>query len=183
MLLEAAGELRAKHIKVGDFYNSPYSMDQVVNAFASLCAEAEQVGTTVGFEVMGSSMINNLKDARRMVETAGAKNGGLILDILQVVNLKMSFEEIQQIPLNYLLNFELNDGTLPGSPNEDPTRARRYCGEGEYDIQGLIQCANEMGFNGPWAVEVMSPELAPKSLEELATRAYQTTISEFLNEK
>ncbi len=74
-LMEAAEVLHAKHIKVGDFYNMPYSMPRVVDSFAALCAEAEQHGTTIGFEMMGSSMINNLRDTITMVETAGAKNG------------------------------------------------------------------------------------------------------------
>src|SRR5512146_2671906 len=50
-LLEAAGVLRAKHIKVGDFYNCPYTMPRVVEAFAALCAEAEPYGAAIGFEL------------------------------------------------------------------------------------------------------------------------------------
>ena len=171
--------LHAKHIKIGDFYNTPYPMPRLVEAFAALCAEADNYGTTIGFELMGSSMINNLKDAVTMVETAGRKNGGIILDIIQIVNLGISYAEVSRIPLQYLINIELNDGTLPGSPNHDPSRARRFCGEGEFDIQGLIHCVHNMGYQGPWAVEVMSEELTKLSLEELNTRAYKTTIAEF----
>jgi sugar phosphate isomerase/epimerase len=178
-LLEASEALNAKHVKIGDFYNTPCPMPRIVEAFAALCAEAENFGATIGFELMGSSMINNFKDALALVETAGAKNGGLILDILQVVNLGISHTDISRIPLKYLINFELNDGTLPGSPHHDPSRARRFCGEGEYDIKGLINCALNMGYAGPWAVEVMSKELTHLSLAELSTRAYQTTMAEF----
>ena len=180
-LLKAAEALRAKHIKIGDFYNTPCPMPRIVEAFAALCTEAEDHGTTVGFEVMGSSMINNLKDALTMVQTVGARNGGIILDIIQIVNLGISFQEVSRIPLQYLLNFELNDGTLPGSPNYDPSRARRFCGEGEFDIRGLIKCAQNMGYAGPWAVEVMSEELALLPLEELAARAFKTTMAEFID--
>ncbi len=49
-----------------------------------------------------------------MVETVGARNGGLILDIVHVVNLGIPYEDISNIPLPYLINVELNDGTLPG---------------------------------------------------------------------
>jgi sugar phosphate isomerase/epimerase len=178
-LLEASAALNAKHVKIGDFYNSVCPMPRIVESFAALCAEAEKYGATIGFELMSCAMIDNLKDARTMVETAGAKNGGLILDILQVVNLGISYEDISHIPLKYLINIELNDGTLPGSSHEDPSRARRYCGEGEYDIKGLIHCAQKMGYAGPWAVEVMSKELAGLPLEELARRAFKTTMAEF----
>ncbi len=179
-LLEASGVLHAKHIKIGDFYNTPCSMYRIIEAFAALCTEAENYGATIGFELMSSSMINNLKGALTMVETAGAKNGGIILDIIQIVNLGITYEEVSHIPLKYLKNIELNDGTLPGSPNNDPSRARRFCGEGEFDIKGLIHCVQNMGYAGPWAVEVMSEELAKLSLEELTTRAFKTTMAEFI---
>jgi sugar phosphate isomerase/epimerase len=117
-LLEASEALNAKHIKIGDFYNSICPMPRVIEAFAALCTEAENYGATIGFELMACSMIDKLKDALTMVETAGAKNGGIILDIIQVVNLGITCEEVNRIPLQYLINLELNDGTLPGSPNQ-----------------------------------------------------------------
>jgi len=178
-LLQASEALNAKHVKIGDFYNCVVPMPRIVEAFASLCHEAENYGATIGFELMACAMIDNLKDAIAMVETSGVKNGGIILDILQVVNLGISYAEIRRIPLQQLIGIELNDGTLPGSPRYDPSRARRYCGEGEYDIQGLIHCVQQIGFSGPWAVEVMSKELAVLPLEELSTRAFTTTMAEF----
>jgi sugar phosphate isomerase/epimerase len=180
-LLEAAGVLRAKHIKIGDFYNMPCDMPRVVEAFAALCAEAADHGTTIGFELMACAMIDNLQDALAMVEQAGANNGGIILDILQIVNLGITYPEVSAIPLKYLMGIELNDGTLPGSPNYDPSRARRFCGEGEYDIRGLIHCVRKMGYTGPWAVEVMSEELTKIPLDELAARAFNTTMAEFMD--
>jgi sugar phosphate isomerase/epimerase len=178
-LLQASEALNAKHVKIGDFYNCVCPMPRIVEAFAALCSEAENYGATIGFEVMACSMIDNLKDALSMVEASGAKNGGIILDILQVVNLGIPYEDISRIPRQQLICIELNDGTLPGSPRFDPSRARRYCGEGEYDIKGLIDSVQKTGYAGPWAVEVMSKELAVLPLDELCTRAFTTTMAEF----
>ena len=177
-LLEAAEVLRAKHIKIGDFYNTPYSMPRAIESFAVLCAQAWNVGTTIGFEFMASSMIDNLKDALTLVESAGAENGGIILDIVHVVTLGITYDEISRIPLKYLLNIELNDGLLPGSPGYDPSQ-RAFCGEGQFDIKGLIRCAQNMGYAGPWAVEVFSEEYAGLPLDELSTRAFETTLAQF----
>ncbi len=177
-LFEASEALHAKHVKVGDFYNSTCPMPRIVEAFAALCAEAENYGATIGFEIMGCAMIDNLKEAISLVETAGARNGGLIIDIYQVANLGMTFEEINRIPLQNLINVELNDGTLPGSPHHDPAN-RKFCGEGEYDIRGLIDCVQKMGYAGPWGVEVISEKLAPLPLTELSTQAFNTTMAEF----
>jgi sugar phosphate isomerase/epimerase len=180
-LLEASRALHAKHIKIGDFYNTACPMSRIIEAFAELCEEAEDYGATIAFEFMASAMIDNLKDALTTVETAAAKNGGLILDMAHVAGLGITYEEISNIPLQYLINLELNDGTLPGSPRHDPSRVRRFCGEGEFDIKGFIRCANEMGYAGPWAVEVFSEELVGLSLEELNTQAFETTMAQFEN--
>jgi sugar phosphate isomerase/epimerase len=178
-LFEASAILRAKHVKVGDFYNSPCPMPRIIESFAALCKEAETFGAVIGFEIMGSAMINNIQDALTMVETAGAANGGLIVDIYQVANLGWTCKEISRIPLKYLTNVELNDGTLPGSPNHDPSN-RKLCGEGEYDIKGFIRCVKNMGYTGPWGVEVISEKLAKLPLEELSRRAFTTTMAQFV---
>jgi sugar phosphate isomerase/epimerase len=178
-LLEASAALGAKHIKVGDFYSSACPMPRIIESFAALCTQAEEYGATIGFEFMASAMLNNLQDSLAMVEAAGAKNGGLILDIVHVVNLGITYDQISAIPLQYLINVELNDGALPGSPRHDPSRARRFCGEGDFDIKGFIQCIGDMGYFGPWAVEVFSQELIGLPLEELNARAYDTTIAQF----
>ncbi len=179
LLLEASAALNAKHVKIGDFDNTPYYMPRLIESFAALCKEAEDYGATIGFEFMASSMIHTWNDSRTLVESAGAKNGGLILDIVHVETLGISYEEIRQMPVQYLINVELNDGALPGSPLYDPSRARRFCGEGEFDIKGFIRCASEMGYRGPWAVEVISQELTEWSLESLNARAFESTIAQF----
>ncbi len=177
-LLRASEALQAKHIKVGDFYSTPCPMPRLVEAFAALCKEAEDCGATIGFEIMPSSMINNLKDSIAMVRESGARNGGLILDIAHVARLGIPLDEISRIPLEYLVNFELNDGVLPGRPNPNPS-GRKFCGDGEFDIKGLVNCARSMGYAGPWAVEVYGREFAGLSLEELNKRAFETTAAQF----
>ena len=181
-LLEASAALNATHVKVGDFYRTPCPLPRLVDSFAALCEEARRFGATIGFEFMPSSMVSTFADACQVVVEAGAPNGGLILDIVHVMNRGISCEQIRQLPLRHLVGVELNDGWLPGSPNHDPSGDRRFCGEGEYDIRGFIQCVQSIGFTGPWAVEVFSRELAGLPLDELNARAYQTTMAQFDSE-
>src|SRR5689334_7842156 len=49
-LLEASAALGAKHIKIGDFYNTACPMPRIVESFAALCKEAEDYGATIGLE-------------------------------------------------------------------------------------------------------------------------------------
>lgn len=178
-LLEASQALCAKHIKIGDFYHPPCAMSRIIDSFGALCAEAEAYDATIGLEFMKYAAVSTLEDALKVVKAAGAKNGGLILDIVQVENIGIAFKDISRIPLEHLVCIELNDGALPGSPLYDASRARRFCGEGDFDIMGFIRCIRRMGYKGPWAVEVFSKELAALSLNELNQRAYQSTIAQF----
>ncbi|TFH34270.1 MAG: sugar phosphate isomerase/epimerase [Dehalococcoidia bacterium] len=178
-LLEASQALNASHVKVGDFYSTVCPMPHIVEAFSALCKDAEDYGATIAFEFMASAMIDNLKDSLTMVEEAGAKNGGIVLDMAHVANGRISCEQIRSIPLKYLVSVELNDGALPGSPKYDSSRARRFCGEGDFDIKGFIKCVNGMGYTRPWAVEVFSEELLGLSLDALNTRAFETTMAQF----
>jgi sugar phosphate isomerase/epimerase len=180
-LLEASAALNAKHVKVGDFEHTECPMPHLIESFAGLCADAANYGATIGFELMPFSMIDTLKDALAMIEGAGAKNGGIILDLWHVAKLGTSYEEIARIPARYLIGVEINDGTFkaPWSLYEDTINHRRLCGEGEFDIKGFIASVQRAGYAGPYGIEVLSQELRQKPLEEVTRRAFQTTMAQF----
>jgi sugar phosphate isomerase/epimerase len=177
-LLEASAALGAKHIKIGDFYASECSMQRAVDAFGELCREAREHGATIGFEFMKGNLMGTLPLALELVTKAGAQNGGLIIDIVQQVNIGVPLDEIRKIPAGFIVCAELNDGTLPGSPGHDWS-ARRFCGEGEFDLRGFIDAISGAGYRGPWAVEVFNPEYAGLELDALNAMAYRTTMKEF----
>lgn len=178
-LLDASASLGAKHVKVGDFDNSPYEMPQLIDAFGALCSEAQSYGATIGFEFMGSAMLNTLPAALAMVEGAAAPNGGLIVDIVHAVNLGISYDEIARIPGRYLICAELNDGLLPRPNRPHDAGQRRFCGDGEFDIAGFIAATRATGYAGPWAVEVFAHALDGTPLDEINHYAYETTIAQF----
>ncbi len=177
-LLEASAALGASHVKIGDCYRTPCPMAKLVEAFAALCKEAEDYGARIGFEFMGSAMLPNLRDSLTMVETAGAKNGGVIVDIAHLIGRGISYGELAATPAHYLTCVELNDCLLPSNPRYDSAR-RSFCGEGEYDIRGFIAAVDKTGYSGPWAVEVFSPDPSALSMDEYYRQAYRTTIAQF----
>lgn len=180
-LLEAAEALQARHIKVGDFFHEKYSMPRLIESFATLCADAAKHGTRVGFELMPFAMIDSLKDSLAMIEGAGAENGGIVFDLWHLVKLNIPYEEVRKFPLRYIVSVELNDGTFEAlwDLHEDTVNHRRFCGEGEFNVKGFVEILQKMGYPGPWGIEVLSEELRKMPLEEVTTRAFQTTISQF----
>ena len=180
-LLEAAAALNAKHLKVGDFDSTKTPMPQLIEAFAALCAEAAKYGATIGFELMPFAMIDTLKDALAMVEGAGAKNGGIILDTWHVAKLGIPSEEVARMPRQYLISVELNDGTYeaPWSLFEDTINHRRFCGEGEFEVPRFIECVKKTGYTGPFGIEVLSQESRKLPLAEVTAQAFSTTMAQF----
>jgi sugar phosphate isomerase/epimerase len=181
MLFDAAEVLQAHHVKVGDFYQQTTPMPRLIEAFAALCAEAAERGTKVGFELMPFAMIQTLQDALRLVEGAGASNGGICLDTWHIVKLKIPYDELRRIPSQYIISVELNDGTFecPWSLHEDTVNHRRLCGQGEFDVKGFIAAIQDAGYRGPWGVEVLSEELRKWPLEHLTAQAFETTMGQF----
>jgi sugar phosphate isomerase/epimerase len=181
MLLTAAEALGARHVKVGDFFSKKTPMPRLIESFAALCADAANHGTKIVFELMPFAMIDTLEDALRMVEGAGAKNGGIAFDLWHIVKLHIPYEDVARVPAQYLLSVEINDGTLeaPWSLHEDTINHRRLCGEGEFDVKGFVARLQKAGYPGPWGIEVLSEELRKKPLEEVTTRAFKTTMAQF----
>ena len=181
LLFDAAEALRAHHVKVGDFFQEKATIARLIEAFAGLCAEAAERGTKVGFELMPFAMIQTLEDSLKLVQEAGADNGGVCLDTWHIVKLKIPFDRVRRIPLQYITSVELNDGTLecPWSLHEDTVNHRRLCGEGEFDVTGFIQAVRDVGYDQPWGIEVLSEELRKWPLERLTTEAFRTTMAQF----
>jgi sugar phosphate isomerase/epimerase len=181
LLFDAAEVLRAHHLKVGDFYQQRTPMQRLIERFAELCAEGAERGTKVGFELMPFSMIDTLEDSLKLIEGAGASNGGICLDTWHIVKLKIPYDDLRRIPVQYITSVELNDGTFecPWSLHEDTVNHRRLCGQGEFDVKGFIAAVRDAGYQGPWGIEVLSEQLRKWPLERLTTEAFHTTMAQF----
>ncbi len=181
LLFTAAEALGARHIKVGDFDMHTIPMPRLIESFSALCKEAENYGTKILFELIVDAMIRTLPETLEMVQGADAKNGGIMLDLWHIVKLGIPYEDVARIPSRFMLGIELDDGTLtcPWSLHEDTINHRKFCGEGEFDVKGFVNCLLEAGYDGPWGIEILSQDLRKKPLEEAAVRAFNTTIAQF----
>jgi sugar phosphate isomerase/epimerase len=180
-LLEAARVLGARHVKVGDLFNSTVELPELVEGFAALCSEARDYGTKILFELMPFARINTLADALELVTSADAPNGGIVFDLWHLVKLGISYEDAARFPLRFIGGIEINDGTFtaPWSLFEDTINHRRLCGEGEFDVRGFVQTMLAAGYEGPWGIEVLNSDLRTWSPQRIAERAAATTRAQF----
>jgi sugar phosphate isomerase/epimerase len=181
MLLEAAEALGAHHVKVGSFEHTDCAMSKMIEAFAALCREGAEHGTSIGWELMPFCDIDSVEKCVELVKGAGESNGGICLDLWHIAKLKIPYEKVARMPLEYITSVEVNDGTheCPWSLHEDTVNHRLFCGEGEFEPKRFVSLMLKAGYDGPWGIEVLNQEARSWPLEKLATHAFQTTTAQF----
>jgi sugar phosphate isomerase/epimerase len=177
-LLDAAGVLGARHVKVGNFAGRQVPAGLLTERFAELCAEAAERGTSVAYEFMyRDATAGSLEAARSVVQGASAANGGLVLDLWHVVDLGVSTAAIRALPAGAVVAAEVSDGERSRGPGARRSlRDRRLPGDGDFDIAGFVAAVRAAGFQGPWGVELLSAAIGDVGPAELARRAYRSTI-------
>jgi sugar phosphate isomerase/epimerase len=183
LLLEAAAALDAHHIKVGNIPGTPCEIPQLTERFGELCADAAKLTEAkVVYEFMPfDANVKSVDTALEVVQGAGADNGGLAIDTWHMSKLGIAPDELRKIRLERLSWVELSDGQFEDmdDPVIETTQFRRLPGEGEFDIRGYVRACQEVGYQGPWGVEVLSKELDEQPMEEIFKRSYETTIAQF----
>jgi sugar phosphate isomerase/epimerase len=183
LLLEGAAALGAHHVKVGNIPGVSCELDKLTERYAELCADAAEVtDAVIAYEFMPFDVnVDSLDAALAVVEGAGAKNGGLVIDTWHMAKLEIAPDDLKRIPLEYLTWVELSDGRHEWMEDriEETTRFRKVPGEGEFDIRGYIQAAREMGYEDAWGIEVLSDELRAEPIDEMYRHAFEATMSQF----
>ena len=181
MLFEAADVLGAHHVKVANIPGTPCALDKLTERFAELCADAAQRhDSLIAYEFMPFDVnVHTIDAALTVVGGAGAPNGVIAVDTWHCAKLGIAPEELRRIPANLLGWVELSDGQFANmeDPVDEVVNHRALPGEGEFDIPGYVRVVREIGYPGPWGVEVLSEDLRNRPIGEIFDRAYETTAA------
>ncbi|WP_326758217.1 sugar phosphate isomerase/epimerase [Streptomyces phaeochromogenes] len=179
-LLRAAEALGARHLKIGpDVENRPWELDLWAEEFAALAAQADGVGARLGIEFLPWSNLKTVHDGLRLVEAAGHPAGGLIIDVWHTERAHTPPADLASVPASRIVGVELNDADseVIGTLFEDTVRRRRLCGEGSFDLTGIISALRTAGWTGPWGVEILSDTHRALPVREAAEAAYRTAAT------
>jgi sugar phosphate isomerase/epimerase len=181
LLFEAAAALGAHHIKAGNIPGTPCPLEQVTERYAELCADAARhTDARIVYEFMPFDVNVNTLDAALAV-TRDVPNGGIAIDTWHMGKLGIEPEDLRRVPLEQLAWVELSDGMRESLPDlvDETVNHRRLPGEGEFEPHRYVAVAQELGYAGPWGVEVLSEELRNLPMAEIFRRAYTTTAAQF----
>ncbi len=176
MLLEAAEILPANHLKIGNLADVTMDLPEIRDVVSAFADRADATDTRLGLEfVTGDDNITTLEQAAAAV--ADIANAGVILDPWHIVKREIPFERMRAIPLRDLTCVELNDGfhDLDVDRGTATTNYRALPGEGDFDVEPFVTILKDMGYEGPWGVEVLSKELRQLPMEELYRRVFAST--------
>jgi len=182
LLWEAARALDAHHVKVGNIPGTPCELPKLTERFAELCTDAAQHHEAkIVYELMPFDVnVHDLDTALAVVEGADAPNGGLAIDTWHMAKLGIDPEDLRRIPARFLGWVELSDGLYESGPDliDETVNHRRLPGEGEFPIGDYVASCREVGYEGPWGVEVLSEELRNLPIEQIFERAYETSSAQ-----
>ena len=182
LLFEAAAELPAHHIKVGNIMGTDCGFGQIVERFGELCVDATQhTDAKIVYEFMPYDVnIGDVETAVALVEEADAPNGGLALDTWHLGKLRLEPDDLRRIPPRFLSWVELSDGPYEYAEDrlDEVVNRRQLPGEGEFPIAEYVSVCRELGYAGPWGVEVLSEELRSLPIDEMFDRSYETTAAQ-----
>ena len=141
-------------IKIGS-ENGPPAADPTALAgpLRELAEQAADHGTRVAIETMPFSAIATVPMGAEIVSAAGHPAAGLLVDAWHVFRADTTLAELRDcLTPEMIFGVELDDAAahVEGTLFEDTVENRLLCGEGTFDLVGLIATLRELGFDGPW---------------------------------
>jgi len=183
LLFEAADVLRPAMIKIGS-ENGPPAADPLALAapLRDLGEQAEAHGTRVAIETMPFSAIATVPMGAEIVSAAGHPAAGLLVDAWHVFRAGTSLADLRAtLRPEMIFGVELDDAAaeVVGTLFADTVENRVLCGDGTFDLAGLVETLRELGFDGPWGVEILSRTFRALPVEHalrLAARSALTVL-------
>jgi sugar phosphate isomerase/epimerase len=178
-MLRAAEAVGARHVKVGgDFSGGGFDPEHMAAEFRALCEDAADAGTRVAFEPMPFANVRTPQQALEFIRSADHPAGGVLLDIWHIARAGLDVRSVASVPSRWIVDVELDDAPLhfEGDIIADTFHGRRLPGDGELDVQGFVDAVRSTGYDGIWAVEILSADYRKRPIAEAVLDAYRTTM-------
>ena len=178
LLFEAAEVLSPSFIKIGSELGPRTThQESLIAPLRELADQAADLGTKVAIETMPFSIIATVPMGAEIVTAADHPAAGLLVDAWHVFRADTSLDELRaSLTPEMIFGVELNDAAAEtvGTQFEDTVERRLLCGEGSFDLPGLVNLLRDKGFDGPWGVEILSKSFRKLPVREALAQAAGT---------
>jgi sugar phosphate isomerase/epimerase len=183
LLLEAARVLDAAFIKIGTAFGEPVEdLEPLVAPMRALAEEASDAGTRIALEPLPFAMVASMPQGADLVQRVDHPAAGLVVDFWHVFRAGTSLEELaQRVPVETIFGVELSDAhdEVVGTLFEDTRDNRTLLLEGAQDVAGFIRTLRQIGYDGPWGVEILSAEHRRRDLLDGLRQARESALASF----
>lgn len=180
LLFDAAEQLGAAHIKIATAFGDPLpSVEPLVQPLRALAERAADRGVRLALEPLPFSMVATVPAGAELVKAVDHRSCGLAVDAWHVFRAGTPLTALPDaLTADIVFAVELDDAVtaVEGTLFEDTINGRRLCGEGDFDVVGFVTTMRDIGFDGPWGVEIISAEHRARPLEEAVQVAYETGL-------
>lgn len=183
LLFDAADYLAPAFIKIGSELGPPTAYpERLIEPLRELGTQATEHRTRVAIETMPFSIISTVPMGAEIVSAAAHPGVGLLLDAWHVFRAGTSLEELRAaLAPEMIFGVELDDAgqAVVGTHFEDTVNYRLLCGEGSFDLRGLVALLRDKGFDGPWGVEILSSAFRRLPVAQAVKLAAQSALTVF----
>ena len=181
LLFEAADALSPAMIKIGS-ENGPAASDPLALAapLRELTEQAVAHGTRIAIETMPFSAIATVPMGAEIVAAAGHPAAGLLVDAWHVFRAGTTLAELESaLRPEIIFGVELDDAAieLVGTMFEDTVDNRLLCGDGSFDLTGLVATLRSLGFEGPWGVEILASSFRVLPVDQALKLAAESALA------
>ena len=169
-LLNVATSLGAHYLNAAAAFPGAWSEDDVVAAFAALCAQAKERDVGVLLEFLPWSVVDDLATAARVVRSSGADNAGVTFDVWHFHRRGRAVASLAADDLGLVRCIQLNDAAAEpaADPMGESISARLLPGDGAIDLGALLPQLLEHAATDVLSLEVFNHELARLPAGEIA---------------
>lgn len=181
LLFEAADVLHPAFIKIGSEQGKRTT--DLTDLVAPLRELAEQVsahGTRIAIEPMPFSIIDTIPAGAELARATGHPGVGLLVDAWHVFRAGTTIGDLARaLTPEIIFGVELDDAAadVVGTLFEDTVHNRLLCGEGTFDLAGLVALLRYFEFQGPWGVEILSSSFRRLPVSEALKFAAESASS------
>jgi sugar phosphate isomerase/epimerase len=181
LLFEAADVLSPVFIKIGSELGPRTTHpESLIAPLRELADQAADRGTRVAIETMPFSIIATVPMGAEIISAAEHPAVGLLIDAWHVFRADTSLEELHDsLTPEMIFGVELDDAAavVVGNLFEDTLNHRLLCGEGSFDLPGLVAALRGLGFDGPWGVEILSSSFRRLPVAQAVKMAAESALT------
>ncbi|WP_255122926.1 sugar phosphate isomerase/epimerase [Rhodococcus sp. 14-2470-1b] len=177
LLFRASDVLGPTHIKIGSENAEPRDLAPYTEPLLELTRQAAEHGTRIALEPMPFSIVSTIPAGADLARSTGHPDCGIIVDAWHVFRAGTTLDELRDsLTSDVVFGIELDDADaeVVGTLLSDTMDNRRLCGDGTFDLTGLVGVLRDIGYTGTWGTEILSTEFRSTALDLALKRAIDT---------